>query len=582
MRIALLQLNFTVGALEKNRDALLAATARARELGAEIAVASELSLLGYPPRDLLERPAFIDGVLAENQKLVGALPEGIALAFGTLEDRRQGEGRPLYNALLVARRGEILARAHKRLLPTYDVFDEDRYFEPGEGSLPVVLGGASVGLSICEDAWNDVTKLAYLAYGAGGYAQAGGSKARYHVNPVGDVLARGIDVLVNASATPFTLPKRTARPEMFAEIARRHSVPLIFVNQVGGNDELIFDGRSAVFGPSGEVLARAAPFAEEVLICDLPLPSPTTSSGPPPSALGSARGGPIAADLSSDEEAAYGALVLGTRDYARKCGFRRAVLGLSGGIDSALTAAIAADALGPANVLGLAMPSRYSSEGSKVDARELARNLGIVFREQSVESLFEPYLTDLAPLLDDLAPASASDVTFENVQARIRGTILMAISNRTGALLLTTGNKSELGVGYCTLYGDMAGGLAVISDVPKTMVYRLARYINRHRVRIPRASLEKPPSAELRPGQVDQDSLPPYDVLDRVLERFVEDGAGVEEMVAEGLPRHVVERVTTLVQGSEYKRRQAAPGLILSKKAFGVGRRMPIAQDFKE
>jgi NAD+ synthase (glutamine-hydrolysing) len=292
--------------------------------------------------------------------------------------------------------------------------------------------------------------------------------------------------------------------------------------------------------------------------------------------------GPIALDLSSDEEAAYAALVMGTRDYARKCGFRRAVLGLSGGIDSALTAAIAADALGPANVLGLSMPSRYSSEGSKDDARELAKNLGIGFREQPIESMFAPYLADMAPLLDDLASAPAGDVTFENIQARIRGTILMAISNRTGALLLTTGNKSELGVGYCTLYGDMAGGLAVISDVPKTMVYRLARHVNRKEERIPRSSLEKPPSAELRPGQTDQDSLPPYDVLDRVLEGFVEDGAGVDEIVARGIPREIVEKVTALVQGSEYKRRQAAPGLILSKKAFGVGRRIPIAQGFKE
>jgi NAD+ synthetase len=564
MRVALLQLNLTVGALEKNRQALLSAATRARDSGAELAVASELSLLGYPPRDLLERPAFVDDVLAESRKLVDTLPEGIVLAFGTLDDRRSGAGRPLYNSLVLAERGRILARAHKRLLPTYDVFDEDRYFEPGESSVAVKLGGRSLGLSICEDAWNDSAELAFRAYGAGGYAQAGGSKARYHVNPIGDLLTGGIDVLLNASATPFTLPKRARRPEMFAEIARRHRIPLIFVNQVGGNDELIFDGRSTVFGPSGEVMARAAPFVEEVLICDLD------------------GGGTIANDFGSDEEAAYGALVMGTRDYARKCGFERAVLGLSGGIDSALTAVIAADALGPSKVVGLAMPSRYSSEGSITDARELAQNLGIGFREVSIEPMLEPYLASLTPMLDDLRAPSPRDVTFENIQARIRGTILMAVSNRTGALLLTTGNKSELGVGYCTLYGDMAGGLAVISDIPKTMVYRLARYVNQGRTRIPRSSLEKPPSAELRPGQVDQDSLPPYDLLDRVLERFVEDGAGVEEIVAEGISRDVVERVTHLVQSSEYKRRQAAPGLILSKKAFGVGRRIPIAQGFEE
>jgi NAD+ synthase (glutamine-hydrolysing) len=564
MRVALLQLNLTVGALEKNRMALVSATARARELGAEIAVASELSLLGYPPRDLLEKPVFVDEVLTQTRALIDSLPEGIALAFGTLDDRRQGQGRPLYNSLVVAERGRVLGRAHKRLLPTYDVFDEDRYFEPGERSISLPWRGAALGLSICEDAWNDSAELAFRAYGPGGYAQAGGRQARYHANPIGDLLSSGIDILINASATPFTLPKRTARPAMFAEIARRHGVPLVFVNQVGGNDELIFDGRSTVFGPTGDVLARAAPFVEDVLVCDV------------------ATGGAVAPDFASDEEAAYGALVLGTRDYARKCRFDRAVLGLSGGIDSALTAAIAADALGPSNVLGLAMPSRYSSEGSKGDARALADNLGIGFREVPIESMFDPYLAALGPMLDELSPASERDVTFENVQARIRGTILMAASNRTGALLLTTGNKSELGVGYCTLYGDMAGGLAVISDVPKTMVYRLARYVNRDGIRIPQASLDKPPSAELRPGQVDQDSLPPYDLLDRVLERFVEDGASVEEIVAQGIPRDVVERVTHLVQTSEYKRRQAAPGLILSKKAFGVGRRMPIAQGFKE
>jgi NAD+ synthase (glutamine-hydrolysing) len=464
----------------------------------------------------------------------------------------------------VARRGQVLARAHKRLLPTYDVFDEDRYFEPGERPLPVKVAGLSLGLTICEDAWNDVTQLAYRAYGTGAYAQAGGSKSRYHVNPVEEVLSAPVDVLINVSASPFTIPKRTARPEMFAEIARRHRVPLVFVNQVGGNDELVFDGRSTLFGPSGAVMARAAPFVEEVLVCDL------------------AEGGPVARDFDSDEEAAYGALVLGTRDYARKCGFSSAVLGLSGGIDSALTAAIAADALGPSNVVGVAMPSRYSSEGSRSDARQLAENLGIRFLEISIEPMFGAYLANLQPSLDALSPAGPRDVTFENVQARIRGTVLMAISNRTGALLLTTGNKSELGVGYCTLYGDMAGGLAVISDVPKTLVYRLARYVNRGGPRIPIASLEKPPSAELRPGQLDQDSLPAYDLLDRVLERFVEDGAGRDEIIAEGIPRQVVDRVITLVQNSEYKRRQAAPGLFLTKKAFGVGRRVPIAQGFRE
>ena len=563
MRIALLQQNFTVGALAANRDAILNATRQAREQGATLAVSSELALLGYPPRDLLERPAFVGAVLAENQKLVSELPEGITLVFGTIDEKKGGEGRPLHNAVFVARRGQIVGRAHKRLLPTYDVFDEDRYFEPGDRAVTVDVDGIRVGLTICEDAWNDVAPLAFRAYGGRAYTQAGEEKPRYRVNPVAELAASKIDLLVNVSASPFTTSKREARPAMFAEIARRHAVPIAFVNQVGGNDELVFDGRSTLFAAGGAVVARAAAFAEQVLVCDLTR-------------------GAVAADLASDEDGAYRALVMGARDYAQKCGFSRAILGLSGGIDSALTAAVAADALGPANVLGVGMPSRYSSQGSRDDAKKLAENLGIGWREISIEPMFEAYLAGLQTPLSGLTPAAAGDVTFENVQARIRGTLLMAISNRTGALLLTTGNKSELGCGYCTLYGDMAGGLAVISDVPKTMVYRLARHVNREGERIPRASIDKPPSAELRPGQTDQDSLPPYDLLDRVLERFVEDGADRETMVSEGLPAAVVDRVTQLVQASEYKRRQAAPGLIISKKAFGVGRRMPIAQRFKE
>jgi NAD+ synthetase len=562
MRIALLQQNFTVGALAANREAILGATLRARDQGAELAISSELALLGYPPRDLLERPAFVRAVIEENQKLVSEIPERITLVFGTITQRNGAEGRPLYNALLVARRGEIIATANKRLLPTYDVFDEDRYFEPGDRAASVEHGGVRLGLTICEDAWNDVAPLAFRAYGGRAYTQAGDQKPRYRVNPVAE-LAGKVDLLINVSASPFTTSKREARPAMFAEVARRHRTPLAFVNQVGGNDELVFDGRSTLFSADGSVLARAAAFQEEVLVCDL-------------------TGGPVAPDLGSDEEAAYRALVLGTRDYARKCGFSRVVLGLSGGIDSALTAVVAADALGPENVLGVGMPSRYSSEGSRNDAKELADNLGVGWREISIEPAFAAYLTSLEAPLDGICAARSGDVTFENVQARIRGTVLMAVSNRSGALLLTTGNKSELGCGYCTLYGDMAGGLAVISDVPKTMVYRLARYVNRERERIPRASIEKPPSAELRPGQTDQDSLPPYDLLDRVLERFVEDGADRETMIAEGLPPAVVDRVISLVLGSEYKRRQAAPGLIISKKAFGVGRRVPIAQKFKE
>jgi NAD+ synthase (glutamine-hydrolysing) len=564
MRIALVQLDVTVGALEANGAAILQGVRRARDQGAELAIFSELVLVGYPPRDLLDRPAFVRAVLAKNEEIVNSLPEGITVLFGTIDERTNGEGRPLHNAALAARRGEIVARAYKRLLPNYDVFDEDRYFEPGAASATLTVGGKLVGVTICEDAWNDQALLAYRASSARSYREVDGPMPRYRQNPVAELVEQKVDLLVNVSGSPFALSKRETRPAMFAGIAKRYGVPHAFVNQVGGYDELLFDGRSTLFGKDGSVLARAAAFAEDVVVCDVP------------------GVGPVAPDLESDEEAAYRALVMGTRDYAHKCGFRRAVLGLSGGIDSALTAAIAADALGPEHVLGVGMPSRYSSEGSRGDAKALAANLGIGFREVPIEPMFTPYLASLEKPLAEMAAPSPSDVTFENVQARIRGTVLMAISNRTGALLLTTGNKSELGVGYCTLYGDMAGGLAVISDVPKTMVYRLARYVNRAGERIPNASIEKAPSAELRPGQLDQDSLPPYELLDRVLERFVEDGAGRDAIVAEGIPADVVDRVVSLVQASEYKRRQAAPGLILTKKAFGVGRRMPIAQKFKE
>ncbi len=569
MRIGLLQLDFTVGDLEGNCRSILEAAARARDAGADLAITSELAVPGYPPRDLLDRPAFVKAVLAANDHLIERIPEGLTLVFGSVVGHDGLEGKPLRNSAVVARRGNVLALAHKRLLPTYDVFDEDRWFEPGAQGVRVPIGNELIALTVCEDAWNDAGGEFDLVYGSVPHAGASVRGSRYHINPVADVLASArVDLLVNLSGSPFTLSKRETREQMFRAIAQRHGVPVAFVNQVGGYDELIFDGRSALIAADGTVLARARAFAEDTVVASL-----ARSDAPP---------GPIAADLAGDEEAAYEALVLGLRDYARKCGFRKAVLGLSGGIDSALTAVLAADALGKSNVLGVAMPSRYSSAGSLTDARTLAENLGIGFREVSIEPMFAPFLEHLGPVVEALAPPAAADVTFENIQARIRGTILMAISNRTGALLLTTGNKSEVGVGYCTLYGDMAGGLAVISDVPKTMVYRLSRYINRQAPRIPVASIDKAPSAELRPNQVDQDSLPPYDVLDHVLERYVEDGVSREALVAEGISPDVVQRVISLVRGSEYKRRQAAPGLILTKKAFGIGRRMPIAQHFKE
>lgn len=558
MRIALIQQNPTVGALTSNADALLEAAARARAQSADLAIASELVVTGYPPRDLLDRPAFLRAVEEANERVIAEVPEGLVLVFGTVVRNEEAFGKAICNAAIVARRGRVVAVAKKRLLPSYDVFDEERFFEPGQSSVAFELGGERVALTICEDAWNqDPSKLVQA-----GAPPNASSRPRYRDNPVADVLQKPARLLVNLSASPFTLSKMHARPATFADIARRHGVALAFVNQVGGNDELLFDGRSTLFGPDGSILARANAFAEDLVLADIE------------------KGGPVRPDFEGEEQAAYDGLVMGLRDYIRKCGFSRVVLGLSGGIDSALVATIAADALGPENVLGVAMPTRYSSEGSRKDARDLAENLGIGFREHSVDSIFESCLQSLSLLLDDLAEAREGDVTSENLQARARGLVLMAISNRTGAMLLTTSNKSEAAVGYTTLYGDMAGGLAVLSDVPKTMVYRLARWVNRKGERIPHATIVKPPSAELRPNQLDQDSLPPYELLDEILELYVEDGLSRDEIAEKTQAPEVVDRVIRLIHVSEYKRRQAAPGLFLTKKAFGIGRRMPIAQSF--
>lgn len=558
MKAALLQTNPTVGALEANADQLLELTRQAASRGADLVVAPELSLVGYPPRDLLDRPVFLRRVGQLTQRLIDESPNGVTLIFGTVGGTRDGSpcildtasARPglLGNDALAARGGKLLHHARKQLLPTYDVFDEARYFVPGRGVTRLEVAGVKVGITICEDAWgaddNDINQ-------------------RYSADPIAE--AAGVELLLNLSASPFTLPKHNAREQVFRRVATRLGAPVLLVNQVGGNDELIFDGRSTVYGPGGEVLTRAATFAEDLKLWELGTPSP-----------------PAAEHASPPEELAYRALVLGLHDYARKCGFQRAVLGLSGGIDSALTATIAADALGPENVTGVAMPTRYSSQGSIQDARELADNLGIGFHLVDIDPIFQTYLDHLEPALDAVQAPGAKDTTLENIQARIRGATVMAFSNRSGALVLTTGNKSEVAVGYCTLYGDMVGGLAVISDVPKTMVYRVSRWINRDSVRIPVSSIEKPPSAELAPDQLDQDSLPPYDILDRILELFVEQGAGRDAIVADGSPAEAVDHVLRLLRINEYKRRQAAPGLIITRKAFGVGRRMPIAQGFRE
>lgn len=546
MTIALLQLDPTVGSLGANVDRILAAARDAETRGASLGITGELAVTGYPPRDLLDRPAFVREIERQNERLIREAPKGLVLIVGTVRVRAGEVGRPLANTALVIDRGALVGHADKQLLPTYDVFDEDRHFEPGADTKIVATSAGRIAITICEDAWNDDAAAA----------------ARYRTNPLSGLGPAVADLIVNLSASPFTLEKRTGRPERFSRAAQRHGLPFVFVNQVGGNDELVFDGRSSIYQPDGTTSARAAAFAEETLV------------------VGTATS--VAPDLSSDEEAAYRALCAGLADYAKKCGFRGAVLGLSGGIDSALVATIAVDALGKDHVLGVSLPSRYSSQGSRDDAEALARNLGIAFHTVSIEPMFAAYEASLTGLLDELRPTYPGDVTIENIQARIRGATLMAISNRTGKLLLTTGNKSEIGVGYATLYGDMCGGLAVVSDIEKTLVWRLSRWVNRDGERIPQASIDKPPSAELRPDQKDEDSLPPYAVLDRILKLMLEEGYDRARLLDDGLPADAVDRVLSLYRVSEYKRRQAAPGIIVTKKAFGMGRRVPIAHGWRE
>ncbi len=552
MKVAAAQFNSTVGALSENRRRMLEWVEQARSSRADVVLFPELCLPGYPPRDLLDRPSFVKQVVRVTAELVAAVPADVTVIFGTVGAGLSGPGLPLSNDAVVARGGREIGRARKQLLPSYDVFDEVRYFRPGAGSFVTELCGERVSINICEDAWADSAEMA----------------GRYLQNPLRALAGGTTDVLLNLTASPFTLAKWGRREVVFRDVALRYGVDVVMVNQVGANDELIFDGTSVAWSKRGELLGHAPSFEETLWTADVGRTAPAQTMGLPPQA--------------SPEAAAYSALVLGVRDYARKCGFGRAVLGLSGGVDSALTAVIAVDALGRENVLGLALPTRNSSAGSLTDAAALAHNLGIGLQKIDIDPIFQAYINGLSAPLDALALPGPLDVTLENLQARVRGATLMAVSNRTGALVLTTGNKSELAVGYCTLYGDMAGGLAVISDVPKTMVYRLARYVNRERERIPRASIEKAPSAELRPDQTDQDSLPPYEVLDPILELYVEDQASPAEIVARGHDRQAVERVVQLVRGAEYKRRQAAPGLILTRKAFGSGRRMPVAGRLEE
>jgi NAD+ synthase/NAD+ synthase (glutamine-hydrolysing) len=543
VKIALLQINPTVGDLEGNARLIADAAREAGAKGADVAVTPELALVGYLPRDLLLSGDFVARGWERLHELAVSLADAPPTLIGLPEPNPADEGRPLFNAAALVRQGAVAHRFRKALLPTYDVFDEDRYFEPFHGPQTIDIAGRRLGISICEDIWNDRDFW---------------KRRRYHHDPVEELVKAGAQAIVNLSSSPFSVGKHALRERMLGSLAAKHGVPIAYVNQYGGNDDLVFDGRSCAFSFSGHAIARGRSFGRDVVICDLSQAAPV---GPP-------------LDVQPESEI-WRALALGTRDYAHKCGFTHVVLGLSGGIDSALTAAIAVEALGAASVLGVLMPSPFSSRGSVDDALALAANLGI-------DTLTLPIAEAMQAMERTLAGAFAGTdrgVTEENIQARIRGNLLMALSNKRGALLLTTGNKSELAVGYCTLYGDMSGGLGVIADVPKTMVYRVARWLNEARGRsvIPEATLMKAPSAELRPNQTDQDSLPPYDVLDDILERHIERHEPAGAIVGAGHERATVERVLALVQRAEFKRKQAAPGLKVTDRAFGTGWRMPIA-----
>jgi NAD+ synthetase len=542
MKIALVQTNPTIGDIAGNTAQVLAGLARAENAGADLALFPEQTIIGYPAKDLLLRRDVIAANLAALDA-IASHARRTAAVVGYAERNTRAFGRPLFNAAALLHQGQVLARWQKRLLPTYDVFDEVRYFEPGGMHAVTEFGGLKLGVTICEDMWSREEMLGQPLYAG---------------DPIQDLVANGAELVFNISASPYFLGKHKLRLDLMADHARRNRVPVLFVNQVGGNDELLFDGASSVVDGSGQLVGQARAFVEDLLLVDLENLSATRIE-PQPTAVASL----------------HDALVMGLHDYVRKCGFRAVVIGLSGGIDSALVAALAAAALGPENVHGVAMPSRFSSDHSLADARALAQNLGVKLSVIPIEPMHAAFEQTLTPHFAGRSPGIAE----ENIQARTRGGILMALSNKFGSLLLTTGNKSELAVGYCTLYGDMCGGLAVISDVPKTMVYDVARHVNERAGReiIPQSTLTKPPSAELKPNQTDQDSLPPYDVLDAILERYEERLQSVEEIVAAGFEARTVADVVRKIQTSEYKRQQAAPGLKVTSRAFGFGRRMPIA-----
>jgi NAD+ synthetase len=545
VKIALAQINPTVGDFTGNLEKIVAASRRAAALGTRLTVFSELVICGYPPADFLEKPSFlarcrtaVDELAEATRELPTAVLAGVALPA------EAETGKPAVNAAVLLDGGRLLLEQHKRLLPFYDVFDEPRYFAPSRPQQVVELDGVRLAITICEDAWNDKNFW---------------PRRLYKVDPVEELMRQQPALHINLSSSPFWHGKRAMRRQMLAAIARRDGVPVLMCNQIGGNDSLIFDGSSLALNARGELIAQAASFEEDLVVLDLIAPFDAPA---------------LPAPEEDDTAAAYRALVLGTRDYVRKCGFRKVLVGLSGGIDSSLVAAIAKDALGAENVIGVGMPSPYSSAGSIDDSRQLADNLGIRYEVIGISGLFEEYTRALEPLFAGMKP----DTTEENIQSRIRGCLLMALSNKFSALVLTTGNKSEMAVGYCTLYGDMVGALAVIGDLVKTRVYAVCRWLNRSGEVIPEAILAKPPSAELRPDQKDTDSLPPYEVLDPILEAYVERYETPEHIAeAHGFPLELVQQVVRLVERSEYKRQQAAPVLKVTSKSFGMGRRFPIA-----
>ncbi|MDL1970191.1 MAG: NAD+ synthase [Candidatus Desulfofervidaceae bacterium] len=543
MKIAIGQTNPIVGAFDYNLEKISRFIEEAKKQGCELVIFPELSLMGYPPKDLLEREAFINHSLETLENLIQRT-QGIAVICGCIE-RNFNHAKPLFNSAVFFANGKIIFKTHKILLPSYDVFDETRYFAPGQKPGWLEWKGIRWGITICEDIWNDKDLF---------------PRQQYTHDPLLQLAQEGIDILVNISASPYHIGKPAFRLKMLTHLANKYSFPIVYANQVGGNDDIVFDGNSKIVLPDKTLLARGAVFEEDLIVADL-----------------NETGRKITA-FAENEAEILKALILGTRDYAYKTGFQKAVVGLSGGVDSSLVAYIAVQALGKENVLGVAMPSPYTSSESLEDAAALAKNLGIMYKIIPITEIFNAYLQALKPLFDELPWSTAE----ENIQARIRGNILMALSNKFGYLVLSTGNKSEMAVGYCTLYGDLTGGLAVISDVPKTLVYRLARFVNREEEIIPRRVLVKPPSAELRPEQKDEDDLPPYSVLDTILKEYIENRRSVEEIINMGLSPATVKEVIKRVDKNEYKRKQAPPGIKITTKAFGYGRRYPIVQKYTD